>query len=170
MRILAGSECVARMPPMACLFEPWPALGIWSMTSVRIPSSAMKHGRRRAHAARADDDDVVEFLRGGHRSPPSPSSHPANVPSGTSMNSGRMGLVHDLLFRNALLAEEAMDERRAGLGAARAHAGPRHGLDFVDVAVALADQGADLARASRARSGRRSCRPRCARRSGPWAS
>ena len=61
------------------------------------------------------------------------------------MKSGRYGLVHDLLFGDSFLAEEAVDERRAGLGSARAHAGPGYGLDLVDVAVALADQGPDLA-------------------------
>src|SRR5512139_1246886 len=53
-------------------------------------------------------------------------------------------LVHDLRLGHALLAEEPVDEGRAGLGPARPHAGAGHGLDLVDVADAVADELADL--------------------------
>ena len=46
VRIFPGAECVARTPPMACLFSPWPGEACWSTTSVRSPRapSAMAVG------------------------------------------------------------------------------------------------------------------------------
>src|SRR5665647_1343472 len=55
-------------------------------------------------------------------------------------------LVDDLGVGHPLLPEDPMDEGRAGLGPARAHARPGESLDLVDVPHALSDQPADLAR------------------------
>ena len=103
------------------------------------PEAGFGHGQggRRADAPGADDDDVVEAFSAAAMVALLASSLPANVPSGTSMNSGRLGWSTMSFSGDALFPEQAVDEGRAGLGPAGAHAGPGDGLDLVDVAESL---------------------------------
>src|SRR5512138_931037 len=141
-RILAGSEWVARSPPMARLFEPWPTLAPRSTTRTRSP-------------------DPAKDIAAGVPTLPAPTTMTSKalfalmtvvlpVEAGEDAErhldeQGPLGLVDDLGVGHALLAEEAVDEGRAGLGPARAHARPGQGLDLADVPDALADEGPDLA-------------------------
>src|SRR5512135_390418 len=142
-RILAGSECVARRPPMARLFDPCPTLGARSTTRTLRPASA------RARAAGAPtlpaptmmtSKLLVVIMAVSLR------SHPGEDPERDLDEKGPLGLVDDLGVGHAFLAEEAVDERSAGLVPARAHARAGQGLDLADVPHALADKPADLAR------------------------
>src|SRR5690242_7198623 len=54
--------------------------------------------------------------------------------------------LDDLAIGDALITEQALDQRPAGTAAAGAHPGAGHRLDLIRVPVAFTDQGADLAR------------------------
>ena len=130
------------MPPMACLFSPWPGEACWSTTSVCSPRRAERHGGRarpptpRRPRPRRRSSVMSQFSRA-----------PAKAPSGTSTKSGRA--VVTVPEVHPLLAKEAPDHGAAGLAAAGAHAGAGEGLELVQVAHAGADGRPDVAGGTR---------------------
>src|SRR5512143_3253830 len=127
VRILPEAEWVARTPPMACLFSPWPGEGCMSTTRVRSPFSP------RASAV-------------GMPTEPAPTTTASYVSViGSFPDSGKcadgyldeqrpVDPVGDGAEIDPLLFEHAPDHGPACLGAAGAHAGAGQGLQLVQVA------------------------------------
>ena len=76
---------------------------------------------------------------------PAPLRHTGKHPQRHFHEQWPPGRVGHLAEGDALVPEQAVDQRVARFGAAGAHAGAGHGLDLVDVPIAAADQVAHLA-------------------------
>src|SRR5208282_4046843 len=123
-RIFAGSEWVARTPPIAALFWPCPEDGISSRTSVRTPSRARKYAV-------------------GLPTDPAPMTIASN--SGCAIVHREEGRDRDLLGEGAMdrgrhrrglhpqLPEDPQDQLAARLSTARAHSAAEPGLNGVQV-------------------------------------
>ena len=70
---------------------------------------------------------------------------PANIRQGNFHKDWAFGGVGHLVNRHIFFSEKALNEGGAGLCATGSHAGTGDRFDLVDIAVSLADQGADLA-------------------------
>src|SRR5574340_397179 len=139
-RIFAGSEWVARMPPIARLLEDWPMLGAWSITRTLKPACARKNAL-------------------GVPTEPAPMMITSKwgmavlvigvilLSIGACQDAERhfheyrpLRVFGDLLPGDALLAEQPQNQINAGFPTAGAHAGPRDGFDLVHVAVTRPDE------------------------------
>src|SRR5512139_3075147 len=131
-RILPGAEWVARTPPMACLFSPWPGEACRSTTSVRSPRapSAMAVGMptEPAPTTMASNVSLMGVLPG-----------PGEGADRDLDEERPVHAVRDGAEIDPLLLEEPPDHGPAGLGAAGPHAGAGERLELVQVAHAGAD-------------------------------
>ena len=143
---MAGSEKVARMPPMARLLAPWPDAGSCVHHQRAEAGLGQAHSGGRADRAGADDDDVVRF---GSLQDHSCVRPPSSICSGKDaqryLDEQRpFALVDDVLGRYAFFTEHAADQAVAGLRSARPHAGPGTALISLMSWMTAADQLADL--------------------------